>query len=152
MLAAPIRTPGEGGLVKRLHTRLALLALVVAAIFAPSAAASGGGHDHGGKRLDKIRHFVVVSQENHSFDNLYGGWENVDGLATADAAHTTQVDQVGAPFACLMQNDVNLTSPPLAARCTGTDATGTAFTSHFLNAPFRIDDYIAPSDTTCPAP
>ena len=51
-----------------------------------------------------------------------------------------------------MQNDVNLTSPPLAARCTGKDANGVAFTSHFLNAPFRIDDYIAPSDTTCPAP
>src|SRR4051794_32894829 len=148
MLAAPIRTPGEGGLVKRLHTRLALLALVVAAIFAPSAAASGGGHDHGGKRLDKIRHFVVVYQENHSFDNLYGGWENVDGLATADAAPTTGADRWGAPSAFLRQNDATPPSPPLAARCPGPAAPGPAVTSHFLNAPFRIDDYIAASDTT----
>ena len=27
-----------------------------------------------------------------------------------------------------------------------------AFTSHFRNAPFTIDDYIAPEDKTCPAP
>ena len=124
------------------------------ALLTPSAAASGGGHDDGGKALKKIRHFVVIYQENHSFDNLYGGWERVDGVAdaVADAAHSTQVDQAGAPYTCLLQNDVNLTSPPLAPRCTGTDANGVAFTSHFPNAPFRIDDYIAPSDTTCPAP
>ena len=30
--------------------------------------------------------------------------------------------------------------------------TSPAFSSHFTNAPFRIDDYIAPTDTTCPAP
>ena len=129
-----------------------LLALAVVALMAPSAAASAGGHQDGGKALKKIRHFVVIYQENHSFDNLYGGWEGVDGVADADAAHTTQVDQAGAPYACLLQNDVNLTSPPLAARCAGMDANGVAFTSHFLNEPFRIDDYIAPGDTTCPAP
>ena len=144
--------PGEGELVKGLHTRLPLLVLAVVALLTPSAAASGGGHDDGGKALKKIRHFVVIYQENHSFDNLYGGWERVDGVADADAAHSTQVDQAGAPYTCLLQNDVNLTSPPLAAHCTGTDANGVAFTSHFPNAPFRIDDYIAPSDTTCPAP
>ena len=35
--------------------------------------------------------------------------------------------------ACLLQNDVNLTSPPLPADCTDT-TTGTAFTSHFTNS------------------
>ena len=138
--------------MKGLHTCLPLLVLAVVALLTPSAAASRGGHDDGEKALKKIRHFVVIYQENHSFDNLYGEWERVDGVAAADAAHSRQVDQAGAPYTCLMQNDVNLTSPPLAARCTGTDANGAAFTSHFLNAPFRIDDYIAPSDTTCPAP
>ena len=69
---------------------------------APPAAA----HGHHGKRLDKIRHFVVVYQENHSFDNLYGGWEGVDGIADAPTARTTQVSQAGTPFQCLLQNDV----------------------------------------------
>ena len=43
--------------------------------------------------------------------------------------------------------------PDLAAavgrRCTNT---APAFASHFSNAPFPIEDYIAPEDTTCPAP
>jgi acid phosphatase len=127
----------------------ALLALTGMAVVAAPAAASGGGHDDGTKALKKIRHFVVVYQENHSFDNLYGGWEDVDGVGNADQAHTRQVAQNGAPYDCLLQNDVNLTSPPLPATCTNTTP---PFTSAFRNAPFRIDDYIAPDDTTCPAP
>ena len=133
-----------------LLSRVSLLALAAGMLLAPPAAAAGGGHHHhGGKGLKKIRHFVVIYQENHSFDNLYGGWERVDGVDDADPAHTTQVNQAGAPYQCLLQNDVNLTSPPLTASCTNTSP---PFSSHFTNEPFRIDDYIAPDDTTCPAP
>ncbi len=92
---------------------------------------------------------MVIYEENHSFDNLYGGWERVNGLRDADRSHTRQVNQAGAPYECLLQNDVNLTSPPLSAECANT---APAFSSHFPNAPFRIDDYIAPEDKTCPAP
>ena len=102
-------------------------------------------------RLDKIKHIVVIYEENHSFDNLYGGWEGVDGIANADPAHTTQVSQSGVPFSCLLQNDVNLTSPPLASSCVD-QTTGTPFSSAFVNAPFLIDSIIAPTDTTCPNP
>jgi phospholipase C len=126
--------------------RLVLLALSAMVVMAAPAAA----HDKG-SGLKKIDHFVVIYQENHSFDNLYGGWEKVDGLRDADAAHTRQVNQGGAPYQCLLQNDVNLTSPPLSATCTDI-TTATAFSSHFPNAPFQIDDYIGPEDTTCPAP
>jgi acid phosphatase len=127
--------------------RGALVALIGSALLAAPAAAHGGGGHGGG--LKKIDHFVVIYQENHSFDNLYGGWEGVDGVASADRAHTAQINQAGAEYQCLLQNDVNLTSPPLSATCTNT---APPFTSHFTNAPFRIDDYIAPEDTTCPAP
>jgi len=66
-----------------LLSRVSLLALAAGMLLAPPAAAAGGGHHHhGGKGLKKIRHFVVIYQENHSFDNLYGGWERVDGVAT----------------------------------------------------------------------
>ena len=34
--------------------------------------------------LDKVDHIVVIYEENHSFDNLYGGWEGVNGRANAD--------------------------------------------------------------------
>jgi acid phosphatase len=121
-------------------------------------------HDHHGTQravahkaqqeggLGRIKHIVVVYEENHSFDNLYGGWEGVNGLASADAAHTAQVNQSGTPYGCLLQNDVNLTSPdPLASTCHDA-TTSTAFDSHFANEPFKIDAFIKPSDTTCPAP
>ncbi|MEF3368088.1 acid phosphatase [Methylocystis sp. 9N] len=111
---------------------------------------------------DSIRsydHIVVIYQENHSFDNLYGLWDavngkRVNGLSFADFWHTRQVrfDNQATPYSCLLQNDVNLTSPtPLATTCT--DATAaTAFVSAFANAPFKIDSYIASTDTTCPNP
>jgi acid phosphatase len=110
-------------------------------------------------KLQKIDHIVVIYEENHSFDNLYGGWEGVRGLSTADAAHTTQLGQTGpssfAPYECLYQDDANLQAKTadnpnalLSATCPNT--TGGSFPSHFTNAPFRIDDYISPTDVTCP--
>jgi acid phosphatase len=140
------------------HRRpLALCAAAALTLAAPAvAAAHGSGHgrghdDHHGKGLRGIQRIVVIYEENHSFDNLYGGWEGVNGLRRADPAHTTQVNQAGTPYACLKQNDVNLTSPPLPATCH--DATVTpAFDSAFPNTPFVIDDFIAPTDTTCPPP
>ena len=106
---------------------LALAALALVA--APGLARAGSREE---VRLGKINRFVVIYQENHSFDNLYGGWEGVDGLAGADAAHTTQVDQFGNPFPCLPQNDVNIAPacPP--------------------NEPFLIEQFIPPSARTCP--
>ena len=103
------------------------------------------------KDLQKVNHIVVIYEENHSFDNLYGGWEGVKGLANANAAHTKQINQAGIQFSCLKQNDVNLTSPPLPGTCTDS-TTATTFTSNFPNAPFNIDTYIAPTDVTCPKP
>ena len=97
--------------------------------------------------LGKINHVVVIYEENHSFDNLYGGWEGVNGLANADTAHMTQVDQAGAPYACLKQNDVNLA----AITSTCTDAAH-SISSAFTNKWFTIDPLIPATATTCPTP
>jgi acid phosphatase len=129
---------------------MAALAVVLAAtVFAGTA--SGVSATKAAAPLTKINHIVVIYEENHSFDNLYGGWEGVNGLAQADATHTTQVNQAGTPFTCLLQDDVNLTSPPLAASCVDS-TTATPFSSAFTNQPFTIDDYIPVTATTCPAP
>jgi acid phosphatase len=122
-----------------------------AALIVGTVAVSGAGAGRGDDQLKKINHFVVIYEENHSFDNVYGRWEGVNGLASADAAHTIQIGQGGVPYTCLLQNDVNLTSPPLPADCTDT-TTATSFTSHFRNAPFSIEAYIPPSARTCPQP
>jgi phospholipase C len=101
--------------------------------------------------LAKINHLVVIYEENHSFDNLYGAWEGVNGRANADPAHTIQIGQLGAPYTCLLQDDVNLASPPLLATCTDT-STGTSYSSAFANKPFSIEAYIPASAQTCPKP
>ena len=103
------------------------------------------------KGLNAINHIVVIYEENHSFDNLYGSWPGVNGRANATAAQTIQIGQSGAPYACLLQNDVNLTSPPLTATCTDT-TTSTTFTSHFANQPFDIGASISADARTCPQP
>jgi phospholipase C len=134
------------------QVRLVVPAALVALLAVTAVPASGSESDRGQSPLSKINHIVVIYEENHSFDNLYGGWEGVNGRANADLAHTQQVRQNGTTaYNCLLQNDVNLASPPQPADCH--DTTGTpAITSHFLNAPFAIDTYIPPTATTCPPP
>src|SRR5438552_5218215 len=126
----------------------AALASVLALTALPAAGATSSSSDP----LGRINHIVVIYEENHSFDNLYGGWEAANGRASADTAHTTQIGQAGAPYHCLLQNDVNLTSPdPLSPDCTDT-TTATTFVSHFLNTPFSIETYIPTTARTCPPP
>jgi acid phosphatase len=136
-------------MLQSLRVRAVVAAAVVLAGTVTLAGASTA--KNAPNKLSKIDHIVVIYEENHSFDNLYGGWEGVNGITNADPAHTIQKNQAGTPFACLLQNDVNLTSPPLASSCTDT-TTATTFSSAFPNAPFLIDSIIAPSDTTCPKP
>jgi acid phosphatase len=124
---------------------------------------SVAGDEHGRPAelpLGHFKHLVVIYEENHSFDNLYGTWADVngahpEGIADADAAHTTQVDVAGNAYACLLMSDVNLMSPPLSSDCStnsftfsGTGAPTTQY--HFDNHPFRIDDFIPATATTCP--
>ena len=143
-----------------------VIAAAVAAITATAGVLAGtspaAGHreaDHHHAQHDRpglpggYQHLVVIYEENHSFDNLYGGWgrvghDEVDGLQ--HARNATQTDQHGTAYGCLPQNDVNLTSPPLTNTCQ--DAAHGITASHFTNQPFRIDDYIKPEDRTCPPP
>jgi acid phosphatase len=126
------------------------------ALAAGSGVAAGNGDEN---KLRTIDHIVVIYEENHSFDNLYGGWERVRGLGDADAAHTVQLGQTGpssfAPYECLYMDDVNLQAQsaanpdaPLTDTCD--NVTAGSFPSHFQNASFTIDDYLGPDDTTCP--
>jgi hypothetical protein len=146
-------------------TRLALAAgaaVAVALAVAPAVHAgqthhgASDGHTRPSTLPGGYRHLVVIYEENHSFDNLYGSWgrvdgQRVDGLSNATTAQKTQVAQDGTPYGCLLQNDVNLTSPsPLPTTCT--DAAHAVPASHFDNSWWTVDDYIQPTDTTCPAP
>ena len=102
------------------------LALVALAALTVTAVAAGGARERrrGDDQLQKIKHIVVIYEENHSFDNLYGGWEGVNGRAERDARRRRRRStRTGSPYTCLMQLDVNLTSPPLSTDVHGRDAT-----------------------------
>jgi acid phosphatase len=129
----------------------AVVALGLTAALTPVTAMAHDDPDRD-SGLDSINHIVVIYEENHSFDNLFGGWEGVDGLAgAARSGHVTQLAADGTPLACLPQNDVNLASPPLAVTCHGT-AGAVTLDSAFTNQPFVIDTYIKPDDKTCAVP
>jgi phospholipase C len=116
---------------------IAVSSLTVMSFTAVQAGAEGregGNNNNDNGPLGSIKHLVVIYEENHSFDNLYGGWEGVNGLANATTANK-QIAQDTSTYSCLLQNDVNL-----PAGC------------NFANQPFNIDQYIPTSALTCPAP
>ncbi len=109
-------------------------------------AATRGAITRSGLSVDRYRYIVVIYEENHSFDNLFGQWERVDGLPRRPAR---QVDFRGKPLACLPQNDVNLTSPPLPDRCSIDLPDDTTRSSAFEGSPFDITRYIPSTARTC---
>ncbi len=146
--------------MRRRHRAVAIGCTALLALAVPSGVAVadsyGSGHgDRGPTVVGGYKHLVVIYEENHSFDNLYGTWgsvngQHVEGLADAEQVNTTQVAQNGDAYGCLLQVDVNLASPPLANTCV--DSAHGVSASHFTNDPFTIDNYIAADDKTCPAP
>src|SRR6516225_3825342 len=70
-------------------------------------------------KLSRIKHIVVVYQENWSFDSLYGLCPGANGLANSSATSLNQTDrfdhplsaQTGLPFD-LVSGSVALTTPP----------------------------------------
>jgi phospholipase C len=61
--------------------------------------------------INKVGHIIVIYQENHSFDNLYGEYTGTThGLSEATAAQYTQVDtgaNAGKPYTTLPWNDTH---------------------------------------------
>ena len=136
------------------HRRtLALCAAAALALAAPAvAAAHGSGHGHGdhhGKGLRAVKRIVVIYEENHSFDNLYGGWEGVNGLRRRRRRAHDAGQPGGTPYTCLLaerrQPDV------AAAAATCTTRRPRAFDEPLpQRARSTIDDFIAPDGHDVP--
>jgi phospholipase C len=58
--------------------------------------------------LAGINHLVVIYDENHSFDNLYGSFPGANGISSASETSKTQVTLAGAPYATLPQTDPHI--------------------------------------------
>jgi acid phosphatase len=138
--------------MRRVSAAFAAIILTLGLAGSPAVA-----HPRRSGPLGPFTHLVVIYQENHSFDNLYGRWgsvggERVEGRGSDGyARRSVQVREDGTPYRCLYQNDPSLSTPPLAPTC-GTDTATNGFTyaSHFRNRPFEINDYITPESRTCP--
>jgi phospholipase C len=88
--------------------------------------------------IDTINHFVVIYQENWSFDSLFGKFPGANGIANAGAA-VNQVDKDGQPYATLPQpiNTYRLVPRP-----------DPRFPADLPVAPFDLAQYVAPDDRT----
>jgi phospholipase C len=51
--------------------------------------------------INNIDHFVVIYQENWSFDSLYGKFPGANGISSASQTALTQVDKSGKPLTSL---------------------------------------------------
>jgi len=75
--------------VRRAPALLACLAMVGVGL-APTSAAADGGR----RPLNGIKHIVVIYEENHSFDNLYGLWGDVDGQHLVGLPDADVINQI----------------------------------------------------------
>jgi phospholipase C len=55
----------------------------------------------GAAQLSDVKHFVLIYQENWSFDGLLGKFPGADGLDSASMESKTQLDSTGTPYAHL---------------------------------------------------
>lgn len=84
------------------------------------------------KKIQKVKHVVVIYMENHSFDNLYGEFPGANGIANATAESKLQLTKDGKVYKYL----------PKIPR-------SSEFPTELANEPFNIDQYI-PSDKETP--
>lgn len=93
------------------------------------AASRNISFDDGIKQID---HLVVIYMENHSFDNLYGGFKGANGIENAKKGNFVQVDEDGNPYKYLPEIPRN-----------------NSFPTNLPNELFNIDQYV-PADKKTP--
>ncbi|MBV8938695.1 MAG: acid phosphatase [Alphaproteobacteria bacterium] len=110
---------------------LSVICLAIAAVSVPARAATA-------ESLAPIRHIIVISLENHSFDNLFGQFPGAEGLNQAQAT-STQTDPEGKPYRVL---------PPVMDTRRQPPQPDSRFPAALPNAPFAMDGYVPPGEKT----
>ncbi len=73
---------------RTLTTLLAAVAVTLGLMASPAGAAQG---------IHKIRHIVIIMQENRSFDNYFGTFPGADGIPMRHGKPTVCVPDPGGP-------------------------------------------------------
>ena len=87
--------------------------------------------------LERINHFIIIYQENWSFDALYGKFPEANGLANADPVTIRQVDRNDVPYGTLPQPIDRRPNPPVP------DA---RFPTDLPNEPFNLAQFLSPME------
>jgi phospholipase C len=95
-----------------------------------------------GAPLQQIDHFVVIYQENQSFDGLYGSFPGANGIANASATSLTQLDRVtGNPL-----NPANGALPIYPGQINDSHIPDNAVTD--APSPYDLGQYLSTGDKT----
>lgn len=85
-----------------------------------------------------VQHIIVISLENHSFDNLFGTFPLADGFASSHAFNA-QTDEHGTPYVTLPAVMDTRAKPP---------APDARFPASLPNQPFPIEQYVGADTET----
>ena len=127
---------------RQARTRTVIAALaVLAMVIAPGAQGGSSSVASAAPRagLEKINHVIVLYEENHSFDNLYGMYPNANGILNATPAQKLQVDKQGKPY--------ELLPSPLSAPVNLVRSPDPRFPA-LNNQPFLFDNFVSAADKT----
>jgi acid phosphatase len=135
----------------RATSRLALAAICLLLVSAQMLAADRKPDT----RLSKVKHIVVIYQENWSFDSLYGLFPGANGIANSSPASLNQTDrfdqalsgQAGQPFS-LVSGSLALTTPPQPINAGAIDTRFTAGLNTLLPYDVLKNSTLQPTDTT----
>jgi phospholipase C len=112
--------------------KISILTLLIL-LFASKAAFAKEGISQ--QKLDKIQHIIVITLENHSFDNLFGKFPGAKGIDHAGRA-AIQTDKQGVPYKIL---------PAVMNVYHKISSLDKRFPADLPNSPFLIDKYV-PAD------
>ncbi len=137
--------------LRRAPWRFGLLAI---SLFLVCAQAFGEGPGRVSK-LTRVKHIVVIYQENWSFDSLYGLFPGANGLAQSSPASLNQTDrfdqplsaQIGQPFS-LVSGSLVLTTPPQPINNGQIDTRFAAGLNTLLPYDVLKNSTLQPNDTT----
>jgi len=114
------------------------------------------GEDRGPKpdsKLHRIKHIIVIYQENWSFDSLYGLFPGANGLAQSSAASLNQTDRFDNAFVTgqtfpLVSGSVTLTTPPQPINAGAIDTRFSAGLNTLLPYDALANSTLQPNDVT----
>jgi phospholipase C len=141
------------------------IVLISTMVFSPANGWAGSnGNGAFESTIKKIKHIVVIYQENWSFDSLYGDFPGANGIDNASAESLNQVDRLGTAYSSQLgsNNFVRISSaaPQLSTppQPINTNASPAVIDDRFLDStgnlipntllPYQAEPFVQTGDKT----